>query len=192
MANIHTPEFRVSYPNVFTARLNDLNGKHEFSVVAVFKKGEDLSKLMAACKEVMVKKWGADQTKWPKNLRSPFKDQSERQKDGKIIDGYEAGAIFINFKSMQQPGVVDVAVQPIIEPKDFYAGCWAIATVAPYAYDMKVNKGVAFGLRNLQKTRDGDPMGGRTRPEDDFQPIAGSDSGANASGTPETTDNIFG
>ncbi|GAY71780.1 ssDNA-binding protein, partial [Streptococcus canis] len=30
------------------------------------------------------------------------------------------------------------------------------------------NKGIACGLNNLQKLRDGEPLGGRTRAEDDF------------------------
>ncbi|CAK0780968.1 hypothetical protein CCP4SC76_7640026 [Gammaproteobacteria bacterium] len=34
---------------------------------------------------------------------------------------------------------------------------------------------MSFGLNNLQKTADGDPMGGRSRPEDVFSPAANDD-----------------
>ena len=166
-----TPKFRVSYPNVFKPKLNELSGKEEFSLVALFEAGEDLSKLQAAVKAAIVKKWGSDSSKHPKNLRTPFRDQSDREKDGKLPAGHTAGAIFINLKSQDRPGVVDASVQPILDEKEFYAGCYARASVNAYAYDMKGNKGVAFGLGNVQKMGDGDPLGGRTTAEMDFGPV---------------------
>ena len=182
MANVNTPTFRVSYPNVFKARKNDLNGKDEFSVVALFKKGEDLSKLKDAAQKAIVDKWGADKTKWPTNLRSPFRDQSERAKDvsGKRIlpPAHEEGAIFLNLKSSQRPGVVDQNVEDIIDESQFYAGCYARASINAYAYDIKGNRGVSFGLGNVQKVKDGEPLGNRAKPEQDFAPIETS---ANAS-----------
>jgi hypothetical protein len=68
----------------------------------------------------------------------------------------------------------------IIEEKDFYSGCFARATVRAFAYSNKGNNGVAFGLQNIQKLRDGDPLGGRTRPSDDFQAVG--DAGDSSSG----------
>lgn len=182
MANVVTPEFRVSFPVVFAPRKNELNGKMEYSIVALFKKGEDLSKLKKACQEAIEKKWGVDQKKWPKNLRLPFRDQNEREKlneeTGKMFlpDGYEAGAIFLNLKSSQKPGVVDQKVQPIIDQAEFYAGCYAIASVNPFAYSQAGNNGVSLGLQNIQKVRDGEPFGGRTKAENDFAPVENGDS----------------
>lgn len=170
-----TPEFRVSYPSVFAARFNALSKKEEYSVVALFPKGADLSKLKKAAQEALIEKFGADSTKWPKNLRTPFRDQSERAKevDGKMVmpNGYEEGAIFINIKGKQKPAVVDQKLQPIIDESEFYAGCYALASVSVYAYDFAGNTGVAFGLGNIQKSKDGEPLGGRTTPEMDFAPI---------------------
>lgn len=176
MATLMTPEFRVSFPNVFKARLNDQNGKMEYSVVALFPKGADLSALKKAATEAIEKKWGTDQKKWPKNLRTPFRDQSERVIKGtdKLQPGHEAGAIFINLKSAQKPGVVDQNVQDIINEQEFYSGCYARATVNAFAYDTKGNVGVAFGLQNIQKTRDGEPLGGRLKPQAEFAPIEGA------------------
>lgn len=175
MANVNTPEFRVSYPSVFKARKNDLNGKDEYSVVALFKKGQDLTQLKAAAQKAITDKWGPDKAKWPANLRSPFRDQAERAKDvdGKRVlpAGHEEGAIFLNLKSAQRPGVVDQNVQDILDESQFYAGCYARASINAYAYDQKGNRGVAFGLGNIQKMRDGEPLGNRAKPEQDFAPI---------------------
>lgn len=184
--NVVTPEFRVSFPNVFKSQTNKLSGKEEFSVVALFKKGADLSALKAAALEATEAKWGSDKTKWPKPLRSPFRDQGEKKKEieGREVlpAGHEEGAIFLNLKSSQKPGVVDQNVQPILDDKDFYSGCYARASIRAYAYDQAGNRGVSFGLINVQKMKDGDPLGGRSAPEADFAPIAGAESGKTAVG----------
>lgn len=178
-SNIVTPEFRVSYPNVFKSKRNDLNGKDEYSLVALFPKNADLSKLKAAVLKVITEKWGADKTKWPKPMRLPFRDQADREKEGVMPPGMEAGAVYINMKNSQKPGVVDENLQPIVDTTQFYAGCYAIASVRAFAYDQKVNQGVSLSLGNLKKTRDGDPFGNRTSPEQDFAPI-GSNNSVNA------------
>lgn len=170
--NVMTPTFRASYPKLFKPELNDLNGKMEYSVVALFKKGEDLSKLKKAAEECLIEKLGADKTKWPKSLKSPFRDQSEREKEGKLPDGHVAGAIFLTLKSTYKPGVVNQNVEAIIDESEMYAGCNCRATVRPYYYDQKGNKGVAFGLQNLQKVSDGDPLGGsKAHASDEFAPL---------------------
>lgn len=178
---VTTPAGRVSYPSVFTARKNDLNGKMEYSVVLVFGPDADLSKLKAAVKSAAEEKWGTDKIKWPANLRNPLRPCADKAKEGVLPEGYPEGGTFITIKSNQAPGLVDANLQPIIEERDFYAGCYARATVAAYAYDQKGNRGVSFGLRNLQKTGEGEPISGRTAPEDDFQAVAGAKSNASPS-----------
>jgi hypothetical protein len=180
---VTTPVGRVSYPFVFNAQRNDLSGKDEFSVVLVFGPDTDLSKLKAVAQAALVEKWGADQKKWPPNLRSPFRRCEDRAKDGVLPEGYPEGGVFLTLKSQLVPGIVDADLQPIIESRDFYAGCDARATVSPYTYEKQGNRGVSFGLRNLQKTADGDPISGRTAPEDDFEPVAANKAQGNAAAT---------
>lgn len=174
MENLITPKFRVSYAKVFRPEKNKLNDKMEYSLVAIFPKGTDLSALTKSVGEAAVEKWGADKTKWPKNLRNPIRKNEEREKDGKLPDGYEAGGYFITLKSEQRPGLVDGNRQAIIDETAFYSGCYARAQVRPFAYLQKGNAGVSFGLQNLQKMADGDPLSGRQRAEDAFEPVAGS------------------
>jgi hypothetical protein len=170
-----TPKFRVSFPNVFTPALNKLSGKEEYSIVALFGKGQDLTDLKKLAEKTLVEALGADKSKWPKNLKSPFRDQEDMAKDGVLPAGAEAGAMFIRLKSKQKPGVVDANVEPIINAKDFYAGCYARASVNCYYYDHVANKGVAFGLNNIQKLSDGELLGGHRRPEEEFAPIKSND-----------------
>ena len=180
MSNILTPPFRVSFPNVFKPKRNELSGKDEYSIVALFPKDADLTSLKKAAEAAITEKWGPDKTKWPKNLRSPFRDQGERKKDGKLPSGYEEGAFFLNLKSTQRPGIINQKREDIIDEADFYPGCWARASVRAYAYDNKGNRGVSFGLQNLQKVKDGEPLSGRPKAQDEFEPLEemGSDSSA--------------
>ena len=162
-----TPEFRVSFPAVFTPKASMDGGKSKFTITMLFQKTTDITALKLAVKAALVEKWGADATKYPKNLRLPFRDGTEKD-----YDGYGADVVFCSATSMQKPGLVDQAVQAIIEPNEFYGGCYARATVNAYAYEVKGNKGVALGLRNIQKLRDGEPFSGRSKPETDFDAIA--------------------
>ena len=177
---MNTPTFRVSYPTVFAPEKNALNGDMEYSLVAIFPVGTDLSDMKLAAKTAAEKKWGLDPSKWPLNLKKPFRPCKERWKfvDGKQIvpAGYEDGeAMFATFKQKAdkgQPQIVDREVNPIRESQYFYAGCHAIASVRAYAYDNMGNKGVAFGLGNVQKVDDGVPLGGgRTLATNDFSPV---------------------
>jgi len=187
-----TPEFRVSYPKVFKPERNDLNGKDEFSVVALFPKGADLKGLKAACKAACEKKWGSDPKKWPRNLRLPFRDQAERAKEDEdgneyLPDGYVAGATFCNFKTQTRPGIVDASAQDIIDESKFYGGCYARAQVNAAAYDMKGNTGVSLYLNHIQKLRDGESFGSAPRnPQDVFEAVESDDEDA-----PETAGDIF-
>lgn len=168
MAKVITPTFRVSFPNVFRPAkpMAGATGDPKYGLTMLFEKGEDLTKLKDAVKEACTEKWGADQSKWPKNLRSPFRDQGE-----KTYDGYVEGAVFVNATSKQKPGVVDANLDDIIDESEFYAGCYARASINAFAYDTAGNRGVAFGLNNVQKLKEGEPLGGRARPEDDFEPV---------------------
>ena len=195
-----TPEFRASYVFLFTPQENkqdDGKVKKEYTVTAIFPKGADLKPLQAAAMKALSDKYGADQSKWPTNLRSPFRKCKDRWKNegGKqtIPPGYEDGdAVFITLKASEKyrPGVVDAAVQDIIEPRILYSGCYCRASVRPYVYDNKGNKGVSFGLNNVQKLRDGEPLGGVSRPTDDFEPVA--DAAGEGTGGGMTAATIFG
>ena len=154
MENVITSKFRVSFPYVFRpSKPMQAGADPKYTITMLFKKGEDLSKLKAAAQEAVVEKWGADKLKWPKNMRNPFRDQGEKE-----FEGYEAGAIFVTATSKQRPGLVDSKLQDIIEDKDFYPGCYARASVRAFAYDQAGNRGVSFGLQNVQKLADGDPL----------------------------------
>ena len=180
--NVMTPQFRASFANVFRPGKAMEDGEAKYGVMMLFPKDADLSALKKAAHAAAVEKWGTDTAKWPKNMRSPFRDQGEKEGEA-----YVKGAVFVTATSKQKPGLVDARNQPIIDELEFYSGCYARATVRAFAYDKAGNRGVAFGLQNVQKIKDGEPLAGRTRAEDDFTPLDDADAGG---GTDATS--IFG
>lgn len=184
-----TPKFRVSFPHVFKAQAMDENSEPKFSVVMLFDKKTDISKLQKAHDLALKEKWG---DKPPKGLLNPFKDGSEKE-----LDGYE-GMIFVNASSKEQPQVVDQLKHEIMSTKEFYAGCYARATIRAFAWEFKnkqgvvVKRGVSFGLNNIQKLADGEPFSGRTNADSDFDEVdTGEDNPANYSGGKEEVEGMY-
>ena len=101
---------------------------------------------------------------------SPFRKGSSKRKY------YEVDEIFVKFNSLTKPGVVDQARQPITQDSGrFVPGNLAHVSYNCFAYDTAGNKGVSFGLGNVQKVADGSPMFTATKPEDDFEVVAAGD-----------------
>lgn len=170
-----THEFRVSFPHIFKPNSFE-DQEPKYQITMLFPKNVDLSKpaggqknsLKQAAFNAAVEKWGPRE-KWPKGLRMPFRDGDEKSD----TQGY-AGHIFVAASSKTQPGLVDQGLRPILNERDFYAGCYARAELIAFAYDTKGNRGVAFSLQNVQKLRDGDPFSGRKKAEDVFDAVEDS------------------
>ena len=79
-----------------------------------------------------------------------------------------ADSYFVNANSTTAPGIVDADRQPIIDTSEVHSGVYGRASINFYAFNSNGNKGIACGLNNLQKIRDGEPLGGKSRAEDDF------------------------
>lgn len=97
-------------------------------------------------------------------LKTPLRDGDLERPD----DPAYANAYFINANSASAPGIVDADRQPILERSEVYSGVYGRASINLYAFNSNGNKGIACGLNNLQKIRDGEPLGSKSRAEDDF------------------------
>lgn len=174
MKVVKTPVFRVNWPNVIKPKFNKLSKKDEYSLEAIFDLGADLSALKEACQAAIEEKWPNPTTR-PKAIKLPFREQTDKAVlvDGKEVlpAGYTKGGIYIRLKSDQRPGLVDQKVKPIVDTSEFYSGCYAWCKLNAFAYDQAGNRGVSFGLGNIQKVKEGEPLSGRPTPEQDFAPI---------------------
>lgn len=96
-------------------------------------------------------------------LKLPLRDGDLERDDEAYKD-----AFFVNANSTTAPQIVDRAVQPILDRAEVYSGCYARVSINFYAFNTNGNKGIACGLGNIQKVRDGEPLGGKSSAADDF------------------------
>ncbi len=167
---VSTPIFRVSFPAVFEAKAMEEGQTPKFSVCAIFDpskftaKDKELWKAMEALADsVSMDKFKKKLGQLPANYKKPFRDGAEKAD----LAGFGEGKVFCNLSSKMRPGLIALDRTIITDVSDFYPGCYARATITCYAYDNK-GKGVAFGLQNLQKLKDGDRLDSRTDAQDDF------------------------
>lgn len=164
------PKTRWSYANVWDPKsINGGTPKYSVSLiipksdVATVKKIE--AAIQAAYEEGESKlKGNSKSVSSLKVLKTPLRDGDlERPDDAAYADSY-----FINANSASAPGIVDADRQPILERSEVYSGVYGRASINFYAFNSNGNKGIACGLNNLQKIADGEPLGGKSRAEDDF------------------------
>lgn len=98
------------------------------------------------------------------SIKTPLRDGDVERPD----DEAYAGCYFLNANSSTAPGVVDKNRQEIIDTSEIYSGVYARVSINLYAFNSSGNRGIACGLNNVQKIRDGEPLGGRASAEDDF------------------------
>lgn len=97
-------------------------------------------------------------------IKNPLRNGDVERPD----DPAYANAYFVNANSATAPGIVDADRNPILSRSEVYSGVYGRASINFYAFNSNGNKGIACGLNNLQKLRDGDPLGGKASAESDF------------------------
>lgn len=164
------PETRWSYANVWQPKAID-GGTPKYSVSLIIPKSDTKTiekiraAIQAAYEEGQSKLKGNGKSVPPlSSIKTPLRDGDVERPD----DEAYANAYFINANSASAPGIVDAACQPIIDTSEVYSGVYGRASINFYAFNSNGNKGIACGLNNLQKIRDGESLGGKSRAEDDF------------------------
>lgn len=157
---------RLSYLNVWEPKsINGSDPKYSVSVIIPKSDKKTLNAIMKAieaAKEEGTTKLGG---KVPANLKTPLRDGDVDRPD----DPNYAGCYFINANSWDAPQVVDSKVQRILDRSEVYSGCYGKVSLNMYIFNVNGNRGVAAGLGNIQKLKDGEPLGGKSRAEDDFE-----------------------
>ena len=164
------PKTRWSYANVWDAK--SINGgapKYSVSLIIPKSDTKTVEKIQSAIKAA----YEEGQSKLKGNgksvpalsaIKTPLRDgDAERPDDEAYKNSY-----FINANSSTAPGIVDADRNPILERSEVYSGVYGRASINLYAFNSNGNRGIACGLNNLQKISNGEPLGGKSRAEDDF------------------------
>ena len=159
-------EARLSYAHVWEPQsIQGSEPKYSVSLI-IDKKDENTLAVINEAIDLAIKE-GAPKfgNKPPKRsmLKLPLRDGDEERSD----EAY-AGAMFLNANSKQKPQVVDARRHAITDEEQVYSGCYASVTVTFYAFNTNGNRGIACGLGNIMKLRDGEPLGTHVDAEEDF------------------------
>ena len=165
VVNPKTELVRFSYCHVFKPHAIEDEGEPKYSCAVLIPKKNKKTLAMVkaaidAAKEEGKTLFGGKMG----GLKLPLRDGDEERPD----DEAYRGMYFFNATSKSKPKVVDADLDEIIDPEDFYSGCWGRVSVRFYPFAKKGNKGVAVGLNNLQKIKDGENLSGGSSAEEDF------------------------
>lgn len=173
-----TPVFRVSFPHLFEAHSmsDDPKAKAKFGLSAIWtpakfteKEKVNWRKIREAMNAESIR---AFKKAWKDLEADTYKKGLRNGSSKEGLEGYGEGTMFANLTTKNRPGVIAVDGETKIGPEhgnaeEIYPGCYARATVTVYSFSNK-GKGIALGLRNVQKIKDGPRIDNRTDAEDDF------------------------
>ncbi len=110
-----------------------------------------------------------DTPKYSVSLIIPKSDTKTVAKiEAAIEAAYREGESKLKGNAASAPGIVDADRNPILTRSEVYSGVYGRASISFYAFNSSGNKGIACDLNNLQKIRDGEPLGGKASAESDF------------------------
>lgn len=172
--SVVTGEVRLSFVHLFEPYAADEDSDARYScLVLIPKEDEKTYKRLKAAEKAAAEygkdaKWGGKIPKFDSILRDADEEWDDIDDTPEMKNHY-----YMWVKSSRRPGIVDRNVDPILDPTEVYSGIYARIAVRAFPYAVSGNKGVSFGLNHVQKTRDGEPLGGVTRAEDVFDAIEG-------------------
>ena len=163
------PRTRFSYCNVWEPRsVNGGDPKYSMSLIIPKDDAETVGRINkaieAAYREGEAKLKGKGALPPLTAIRTPLRDGDLDRPE----DPAYAGCWFLNANSDRAPGIVDAQARPILDRSEVYSGCYGRVSLSFYAFNTNGNRGIACGLNNLQKLRDGEPLGGQMSAETEF------------------------
>lgn len=175
---ITTGLVRFSFVNIFTPRAgtddsgNPTAAKYSLQILipkttadgkATYKR---LRALEEKVKTESAAKWGG---RVPKNLKSIIHDGDEEQDTDEKPEYAGHWYMSVNASERFKPGVVDANLEEILDPSEVYSGCYGKVSLTCFAYKGDKSSGISFGLDNVQKLKDGKPLGGvKAKATEDF------------------------
>lgn len=159
-----TGPVRLAFDNLFELpRLTSSNQNPKFGATLLFTPFAVFDLMNDAyydtCAQMFPEYWDQGEGDYL-GLHSPFHDQ--RDKAAKY-GGFTPGCTYINATSRYKPPVVDIRMNPIVDPSKVYPGVWAICSINVYGYGKnppQPKKGVGFGLQNVMIIGDDTKFGG--------------------------------
>lgn len=169
--SLTTGKVRASFVNVFTPQVPVGGGEAKYSITLLIPK-TDVTTLNAiqmameqAKQEGVQRVFGGTM---PAMVKTPLYDGDGPRPNGEPFGEECKGHMVIRASSKDQPSVVDLNVQPILNPHDVYSGCYVRASINFFAYNQNGNRGIGCGLNAIQKVEDGEALTSRVSAQEAF------------------------
>lgn len=159
MSKMITPYGTIMFPKLATAVPRSEEKEPAFSVKMVFTKEDDLSIIESSIDNAIAKKFpkGA-----PHNFRRPLrKGEDNLKQDGTYSTGIDENSITCEFWRYERFGKIPCVDSACvhIEPSEVYSGVKGRVFFDVFVYDEKGNTGACLGLKAVQSTGEGEPIG---------------------------------
>lgn len=166
-----TGEVRLSYVHLLEPYAQNEGQDPKYSCVILVPKSDEktISAIKAAQKAALIQ--GKDSRfngKIPQGWKNTFRDGDTDDSVDHERNPEYAGHMYMSVSSKTRPGIVDKALNPVLDADKIYSGLYARVSINCFPYSVQGNKGVSFGLNNVMIVRDGDYLGGRASAESDF------------------------
>ena len=195
--NIILPKARMGFPALLEPKEGQNGGKPKYSAVFLVPASADITLLKKAVKDLFLAKYGDEQS-IPDKVFNPLKQRARDKRSAETGNRYFPEDLddwyALTASSTQAPGVIGPDGKNVTESNQVYSGRWACASVRPFWFEARdpknpkviLNRGVSFGLQNVQLL-DNDEQWGATRAkaEDEFEPVE------SAAGAAKGGDSIF-
>ncbi len=166
LTRVTTGEVRLSYVHLFKPYAFQAGQEEKFSVTLLIPKTDTATKaridaaMEAAKQKGITDKWNGA---CPPILPMPLYDgDGVRPSDGMAF-GPECKGHWVmtaSAKADYPPEVVDAQLNPIINQSEVYSGMYGRVNISFFPYAFGGKKGIGCSLGPVQKTRDGEPLGG--------------------------------
>lgn len=166
LTNVTTGEVRLSYVHLFKPYAFQPGQEEKFSCTILIPKSDTetmarINNAIAAATEKGVSdKWNGVR---PPVIPNPVYDgDGIRPSDGMPF-GPECKGHYVLTASAKvdyPPEVVDAQLNPVINQSEIYSGIYGRVNISFFPYAFGGKKGIGCGLGPVQKTRDGEPLGG--------------------------------
>lgn len=164
--NVTTGEVRMSYVHLFKPYAYQPGQEEKYQVTVLVPKtdtdtmGRINAAIEAAKQRGISEKWNGQ---CPPIIPTPVYDgDGVRPSDGMAF-GPECKGHWVftaSAKADYPPEIVDAQCNPVINQSEVYSGMYGRVSVSFYPYSFGGKKGIGCGLGPVQKTRDGEALGG--------------------------------
>lgn len=169
--SVTTGKVRLSYCHIWEPYAQNPGDEAKYSVTILIPKSDTATlnaiyaEMAAAEQQGVTSKWGGVK---PPIVKNPLYDGDGVRPSGEPFGDECKGFMVMTASSKDQPSIVDLQVQPILNRADVYSGCYARVSVNFFAYSANGNKGIGCGLNAIQKIEDGEALAGRVSAQEAF------------------------